>query len=453
MAVLARQKSNLMRTFDWTRQARPAKDFERSTRENVDWNTSPLGPIEQWPSSLRQMVLVCMADIIPSAVVYGGPLDQSAIVYNEAFAELIGKRHPNLQGGLVKDSLVDVCPDFDATLTQQSYDGIVKLLTNQRARQDRLGFVEEKSYSWKLLPLIGDDECVVGSLVTVDEENKTLARHERSKSAVRGIGNVVRTAIDRTASQTAANILKLDEHFSGRACNCAKLWELQLKKERLDKFADQAPVGIVELLDNQGYSIETANVAFWDITAQSPDAKSFLDCIHPDDLTKVQGHLELGSFRQGSFSFQCRLKKWAARSAVSPSEALPEATPAWILVSAYKDPQHDNYTMCWIIDITSHKSAEAFLRKRMDEAVEMKQQKERFIDQISHEIRNPLSAMTHCAGEVDPIADEDSFHADTWCRRHHLEHTSKQRAVLRRRPRSRSDHCFLHASVSYLHHQ
>lgn len=388
-----------MRTFDWTRKSRPAGDFERSTRETVDWTTSPLGPIEQWPQTLRQIVLVSMADTDASAVIYGPP-DETAIVYNEPFAELIGRNHPKLQGGLVKDSLVDICPDFDATWQRQLEHGLVETLEDQRVRQDRLGFVEEKSFRWKLLPLIGEDGAVEGSLVTVIEESKAPPRRERSISAVRGFGNVVKTAIDRTASQTAANILRLDEHFSGRSCNCAKLWEMEKKEARFERFGDHAPIGILSLQDDDKYSIETANLAYWDIMAQPPDTKSFLEYIHPDDVEKVKQHLELGSFRQGSYSFQCRLKKWAARAAVSPSEAVPETSPAWILVSAYKDPEQGNFTMCWIIDITSHKSAEAFLRKRMDEALELKRQKERFIDQIFHEIRNPLSAMVHCTDDI-----------------------------------------------------
>lgn len=348
------------------------------------------------------MVLVSMADTSASAVIYG-PLASSAVVYNESFAELIGKRHPNLQGQLVQESLVDICPTFDATWKRQTETGKIEILENQKVRQDRLGFIEERDYGWKLLPLIDEEDgSVVGSLVTVDEVNKAPPRRERSKSAVREISNVVRTAIDRTASQTAVNILRLDEHFTGRACDCAKLWELQrrfeLSEARFEKFGNLAPVGIVSLLDAD-HTIEWANTAYWDIMAQSPETKSFMDYIYPDDVAKVQGHFELGAFCQGSFSFQCRLKKWAARAAVSPSEAVPEASPAWILVSAFKDPEQGNNTMCWIIDITSHKSAEAFLRRRMDEALEMKQQKERFIDQISHEVRNPLSAMIHCTGK------------------------------------------------------
>lgn len=397
--IRQRPKFNVMPNFDWTREAPSTRDFEKATRENVDWTTSPLGPIAQWPSCLRQMVLVCMADTTPSAVVYG-PSAQSAIVYNEAFAELVGKRHPNLQGHLVKDSLIDICPDFDATWKRQTETGRIEILEGQKIRQDRLGFIEEKTYRWKLLPLISDDGFVAGSLITVDEQDKTPPRRERSKSAVREISNAIKTG----ASQTAVNILKLDEHFSGRTCNCAKLWELQTRLEtteaRFEQFGNSAPVGIVALLD--GWTIDFANTAYWDVMAQPSDTKSFLDYIHPEDVAKVQEQLELGSFCPGSFTFQCRLKKWAARAAVSPSEAVPEASPAWILVSAFKEQDHD-VTMCWIIDITSHKSAEAFLRRRMDEALREKAEKERFIDQISHEVRNPLSAMLHCTGKCQSL--------------------------------------------------
>jgi signal transduction histidine kinase len=38
--------------------------------------------------------------------------------------------------------------------------------------------------------------------------------------------------------------------------------------------------------------------------------------------------------------------------------------------------------------------------KRMDQAIEMKKQQERFIDMTSHEMRNPLSALIGCADEI-----------------------------------------------------
>lgn len=44
--------------------------------------------------------------------------------------------------------------------------------------------------------------------------------------------------------------------------------------------------------------------------------------------------------------------------------------------------------------------AAKILADKMDEAIRLKTHQERFIDMISHEIRNPLSAVLHCGEEV-----------------------------------------------------
>ncbi|EME87990.1 histidine kinase [Pseudocercospora fijiensis CIRAD86] len=125
----------------------------------------------------------------------------------------------------------------------------------------------------------------------------------------------------------------------------------------------------------------------------------------------AQGYFDTGAFRDDSFTFECRLKKWPAKKASSPLESPRplEPSPSWVLVSAYRESDHEQHTMCWLIDITAHKNAEEFLRKRMYEAVEMRQQKERFIDLISHEIRNPLSAMTHCIDDIIETAKQEAI--------------------------------------------
>lgn len=208
----------------------------------------------------------------------------------------------------------------------------------------------------------------------------------------------------------------MDEHFSGRTCNCEKLWDEQkrfeYKEQRYEKFADQAPVGIVTL--DKSYEVEWANKSFYDVMAQPLEAKSLLKYIHPDDVAKVRSYFDLGC-HETSFTFECRLKKWAPVMSPSSSESPPDLSPSWILVSAYREAEYEQYTMAWIIDITSHKHAEEVLRKRMDEAIEEKQQKERFIDMTSHEVRNPLSAIVHCTDDIindvrsNPNASSDNI--------------------------------------------
>ncbi|KAJ5595685.1 hypothetical protein N7450_002143 [Penicillium hetheringtonii] len=66
----------------------------------------------------------------------------------------------------------------------------------------------------------------------------------------------------------------------------------------------------------------------------------------------------------------------------------------------------DGGLICVISDITPEKTAELLQRKIANDAKERKQQQERFIDMISHEVRNPLSATLHCAEDIMDIVQD-----------------------------------------------
>jgi signal transduction histidine kinase len=77
--------------------------------------------------------------------------------------------------------------------------------------------------------------------------------------------------------------------------------------------------------------------------------------------------------------------------------------PAWILASGYSEMKADGqlgYAVVWITDISTQKAVERSLDARVKKALEMKRQQENFVDNICHEIRNPASAMLHCAEEI-----------------------------------------------------
>jgi signal transduction histidine kinase len=62
--------------------------------------------------------------------------------------------------------------------------------------------------------------------------------------------------------------------------------------------------------------------------------------------------------------------------------------------------------ICAVVDITEIKQAQISQEKAATEAQERKEQQERFIDMVSHEIRNPLSAVMHLAEEVKDVTRE-----------------------------------------------
>ncbi|KAE8381308.1 hypothetical protein BDV26DRAFT_278882 [Aspergillus bertholletiae] len=60
----------------------------------------------------------------------------------------------------------------------------------------------------------------------------------------------------------------------------------------------------------------------------------------------------------------------------------------------------DRGSHCTITDITEEKRAEISQKKIAEEAQRRKEQQERFIDMISHEVRNPLSAILLCTEDI-----------------------------------------------------
>lgn len=56
--------------------------------------------------------------------------------------------------------------------------------------------------------------------------------------------------------------------------------------------------------------------------------------------------------------------------------------------------------ICAVVDITELKTGELAQERTAADAKDRKQQQERFIDMVSHEIRNPLSAVLHLAEEI-----------------------------------------------------
>src|SRR5262245_31115379 len=62
---------------------------------SFDWSSTPLGPIGEWPSSLREAVRLCLLSRFQLAI-YWGP--QLILLYNDAEREVLGTMHPGVLG-------------------------------------------------------------------------------------------------------------------------------------------------------------------------------------------------------------------------------------------------------------------------------------------------------------------------------------------------------------------
>jgi len=72
---------------------------------NQDWAASPLGPLAEWPSRLRQIFYQIITDSHPIAIYWG---ESRIVIYNHAFSTLCGTQHPGILGKPAPSAWPDV---------------------------------------------------------------------------------------------------------------------------------------------------------------------------------------------------------------------------------------------------------------------------------------------------------------------------------------------------------
>lgn len=142
--------------------------------------------------------------------------------------------------------------------------------------------------------------------------------------------------------------------------------------------------------------------------------------MHGDDINRFDDFVNQILTCEGTRTVEARLQKsWMLGGEAESTDSVEHTT--WILASGYPELNADGsvgYAVIWITDISSHKAVERTLDAKVKKALERKRQQENFgehpqpnpasdwsvnldtVDAICHEIRNPASAMLHCAEEI-----------------------------------------------------
>ncbi|KAF2834833.1 hypothetical protein M501DRAFT_999857 [Patellaria atrata CBS 101060] len=179
------------------------------------------------------------------------------------------------------------------------------------------------------------------------------------------------------------------------------------------RFAEMLPVGIA-ILDRDAQAV-FVNTRFWTLTTNDDANKQFQgwpESIHEEDYDSV-----MGAYREAFAKGQQMQIEFRSQGQSTPWRLLL-LTPLGDEELKHVSLKEHGGFICAIVDITSNKAAELAQKKNADEAQERKEQQERFIDMISHEIRNPLSAVLHCAEDILEIVqsrhsgDDSPYTAD-----------------------------------------
>lgn len=181
--------------------------------------------------------------------------------------------------------------------------------------------------------------------------------------------------------------------------------ELAFSDLKLRHLIDHAAVGMVHVsLDGR---ILWANEQYYRLAGRSAEDHannySFFDVYHDEDRPKALDVWENLLGGMDHVSAELRLK----RMYNTPSGG-EEPAQIQVLAFSYRDPETGSVKsiMACSNEISRLKWAQNFQARLAAEAREAKRQQEAFIDVVSHEMRNPLSAIVHCADAIASAVEE-----------------------------------------------
>ncbi|KAK1915271.1 hypothetical protein P3342_003078 [Pyrenophora teres f. teres] len=351
----------------------PIFDLNEENLNRSDWAKTSIGTRDSWPTALTCLVNTCVLPMPHCAAIFWGT--DLIVIHNLAWEKA--------RGGL----------DGQATNARNSYshEALGTLKTVLRGRTVKVA----ARYFLEDLP---DDKSMQLLLSTILDESGTrqgvLAQLLENQNVdhympIEGLDDLSRRHQGRRPKDGR-------NHQSGNHAKTEQADSMQTNM--FQRFAELLPNGLA-ILDKDAEAI-FVNDGFFKLTTNkgNNEFRAWPESIHPDDYEDV-----MSAYRK-AFESRTELQIEFRCDVVEPAERLGEQWRLFLLKPLSEEA--DAGYISAVIDITDIKQAQLTQEKAANEAKERKEQQERFIDMVSHEIRNPLSAVLHLAEEVKEVTKE-----------------------------------------------
>ncbi|MFC0409013.1 PAS domain-containing protein [Roseomonas elaeocarpi] len=154
-----------------------------------DWRETPLGPLEDWPSTLRSSLGICLNSRFPVCI-YWGP--EMVLLYNDPWSEIPAEKHPWALGRPAREAWADIWPVIGPMFNTIRETGVAVHTEDGLLPMRRRGYVEECYFNYNVSPIYGEDGAVAGLFNAVIETTARVISERR--------GNLLRRLSD-VASQ------------------------------------------------------------------------------------------------------------------------------------------------------------------------------------------------------------------------------------------------------------
>lgn len=191
----------------------------------TDWSGTSIGEYATWPQSLRtSLSLVLNSKNI--AALYWGP--EQLLLYNDAYSQALGDRHPWAFGRPFKEALSDIAPVLGPQVEQVLATGQGFALENVAMTMQRHGKAEATFWTYSFSPIQGEEGEFAGVLLFANETTQQIKaeksasqarqRHQRSLDNMPGFMAIVNSPeyVFEYANKAFSDFAEEDE-LSGRS--------------------------------------------------------------------------------------------------------------------------------------------------------------------------------------------------------------------------------------------
>jgi PAS domain S-box-containing protein len=184
-----------------------------------DWSGTELGALDTWSRSLSSTVQLMLASPLPMVMLWGR---SGYMIYNDAYSEFAGGRHPYLLGSPVELGWPEVA-EFNRHVVDTCLAGGTLSYRNKELVLLRNGIPEDVWLDLYYSPVANDDGCPAGVMAMVVETTEFVISErlrQAAENAYRADNERVRLALNAGALlgsfvwDVKGNVLSGDERFA-----------------------------------------------------------------------------------------------------------------------------------------------------------------------------------------------------------------------------------------------
>jgi len=155
-----------------------------------DWSATALGSITDWPQSLKTACGIVLQATVPLALLWGR---DGYMLYNDAYAQLSGRRHPGLLGAKVAEAWPEAA-DFMADVMQKCLAGGKLAFRDQEFMLDRHGQSLQAYFDLDYSPVLNEAGAPAGVIAVVIETTQRVQAHRDLRSESERLRRLVEQA-------------------------------------------------------------------------------------------------------------------------------------------------------------------------------------------------------------------------------------------------------------------